>query len=89
MVRFKSRPLYLWERNSVPTEQEARCRSGLLGEVKNLLLLVISATGAKAPVALKPLGLLYTLFSISFHCRRQMSPRPTRRERSEQREVER
>jgi hypothetical protein len=36
----------------------------------------------------EPLGLLYTLFSRSSHCRRQMSPRPTRRERSEQREVE-
>jgi hypothetical protein len=38
--------------------------------------------------ALQPLGLLYTLFSRSSHCRRQMSPRPTRRERSKQREVE-
>jgi hypothetical protein len=47
-----------------------------------------SGPGAKAPVTLQPLGLLYTLFSISSHCRRQMSPRPTRRERSKQREVE-
>jgi hypothetical protein len=31
---------------------------------------------------------LYTLFSRSSHCRHQMSPRPTRRERSKQREVE-
>jgi hypothetical protein len=34
--------------------------------------------GAKAPVVLQPLGLSYTLFSRSYHCRRQMSPRPTR-----------
>jgi hypothetical protein len=39
-------------------------------------------------VALQPLGLLYALFSRSLHCRRQMSPRPTRRERSKRREVE-
>jgi hypothetical protein len=38
--------------------------------------------------ALQPLGSLYTLLSRSSHCRRQMSPCPTRRERSEQREVE-
>jgi hypothetical protein len=38
--------------------------------------------------ALQPLGLLYTMFSRSPHCRRQISPRPTRRERSKQREVE-
>jgi hypothetical protein len=38
--------------------------------------------------ALQPLGLLYILFSRSSHCRRQMCPRPTRRERSKQREVE-
>jgi hypothetical protein len=43
---------------------------------------------AKAPVALQPLGLLYTLFSRSSHCRHPMSPRPTRRESSKQREVE-
>jgi hypothetical protein len=53
-----------------------------------MLLLVISASGAKAPDALQPLGLLYTLFSRSSYCRRQMSPRPTRRERSQQRELE-
>jgi hypothetical protein len=47
-----------------------------------------SGPGAKAPVALQPLGLLYILFSRSPPCRRQMSPRPTRRERSKQREVE-
>jgi hypothetical protein len=44
--------------------------------------------GAKAPVALLPLGILYALFSRSSHCRRQMSPQPTRRERSERREGE-
>jgi hypothetical protein len=38
--------------------------------------------------ALQPLGLLYTLFSRSSHCRRQMSPRPTRLGRSKQQEVE-
>jgi hypothetical protein len=48
----------------------------------------LSGPGAKAPVALRPLGLLYTLFSRSFHYRRQTSPRPTGRERSKQREVE-
>jgi hypothetical protein len=47
-----------------------------------------SGPGAKAPGALQPLGLLYTLFPRSSHCRRQMSPRPTRRERSKQRDVE-
>jgi hypothetical protein len=47
-----------------------------------------SGPRSKAPVALQPLGLLYTLFSTSSHCRRQMSPRTTRREISEQREVE-
>jgi hypothetical protein len=47
-----------------------------------------SGHGAKAPVALQPLDLLYTLFSTSSHCRRQMYPRPMRRERSKQREVE-
>jgi hypothetical protein len=47
-----------------------------------------SGLGAKAAVALQPLGLLYTLFSRSSHCRRKMSPRLTRRERSKQREVE-
>jgi hypothetical protein len=46
----------------------------------NLLLLVIRA--------LQPLGLLYICFLDvpPFHC--QMSPRPMRRARSEQREVE-
>jgi hypothetical protein len=39
-------------------------------------------------VALQPLGLLYTLFSRSSHCRCQMSPRPTQRERSKWREGE-
>jgi hypothetical protein len=61
-----------------------------------LLVMVIRAksqgsgctAAIKTPVALQPLGLFYTLFSRSSHCRRQMSPRPTRRERSEQREVE-
>jgi hypothetical protein len=38
--------------------------------------------------ALQPLGLLYTLFYRNSHRRSQMSPRPTRRERSKQREVE-
>jgi hypothetical protein len=47
-----------------------------------------SGPRAKAPVALQPLGLLYTLFSRSSHCRRQMSPCPMRRKRSKQREVE-
>jgi hypothetical protein len=47
-----------------------------------------SGPWAKAPVALQPLVFLYTLFSRSSHCRRQMSPHPTRRERSKQREVE-
>jgi hypothetical protein len=47
-----------------------------------------SGPGAKAPVALQPLGLMYTLLSRSSHCRRQMSKRPMRRERSKQREVE-
>jgi hypothetical protein len=47
-----------------------------------------SGPAAKAPDALQPWGLLYTLFSRSSHCRRQLSPRPTRRERSKQREVE-
>jgi hypothetical protein len=37
---------------------------------------------------MQTLGLLYTLFSSRSQCRRQMSPRPMRRERSEQREVE-
>jgi hypothetical protein len=37
---------------------------------------------------MQPLGLLYTLFSTSSHCRRQKSPPPTRRERSKQREME-
>jgi hypothetical protein len=45
-----------------------------------------SGPGTKASVALQPLGLLYNLFSRSFHCRHQMSPCPTRRERSKQRE---
>jgi hypothetical protein len=47
-----------------------------------------SGPGANAPVALQPLGLFYTLFSRSSHCRRQMSPRRTRRRRSKQREME-
>jgi hypothetical protein len=47
-----------------------------------------SGPRAKAPVALQPLGVLYTLFSRSSHCRRQMSLRPTRRERSKHRDVE-
>jgi hypothetical protein len=47
-----------------------------------------SGPGTKAPVALQPLGLLYTLFSRSSHCRRQIYARPTRREKSKQREVE-
>jgi hypothetical protein len=42
----------------------------------------------QGPVALQPLGLLYALFSRRSHCRRQMSPRPTRRERSKRREGE-
>jgi hypothetical protein len=47
-----------------------------------------SGPGAKAPAALQPLDLFYTLFSRSSHCRHQMSPRPTWRQRSEQRKVE-
>jgi hypothetical protein len=47
-----------------------------------------SGPGAKTPVALQPLGLLHTLFSRISHCRRQMSSRLTRRERTKQREVE-
>jgi hypothetical protein len=47
-----------------------------------------SGPGAKAPIALQPLDLFYTLFSRSSHCRRQMSPRLTRREKTKQREVE-
>jgi hypothetical protein len=42
----------------------------------------------RALVALQPLGLLYALFCRSSHCRHQMSTRPTRRERSKQREGE-
>jgi hypothetical protein len=53
-----------------------------------LLLLLVIRAGAKALVALQPLGLLHTLFSRSSHCRRQMSPHPTRRERCKQREME-
>jgi hypothetical protein len=49
---------------------------------------LVSGPGAKTPVALQPLGLLYTLFSRSSHCHRQMSPRIARSERSQQREVE-
>jgi hypothetical protein len=41
---------------------------------------------AKAAVALLPSGILCALFSRSSHCRRQMSPRPTRSERSKRRE---
>jgi hypothetical protein len=55
-----------------------------------LVLVVVSDQGPETMprYALQPLGLLYTLFSRSSHRRRQMSPRPTRRERSMQREVE-
>jgi hypothetical protein len=49
---------------------------------------MVVAVGDHGPVALQPLGLLYTLFSRSSHCRRQISARPMRRERSEQQEVE-
>jgi hypothetical protein len=54
------------------------------------MLVVVGDQGpeTKLRFALQPLGLLYTLFTESSHCRRQMSPRPTRRERSKQREVE-
>jgi hypothetical protein len=49
--------------------------------------LVVGGGGDQGPEPLQPLGLLYTFFTSS-HCRRQMSPRPTQRERSKQREVE-
>jgi hypothetical protein len=54
----------------------------------NLVCCWWSGPRAKAPVALQPLGLLYTLFSGSSHCLRQMSPRPMWRDRHKQREVE-
>jgi hypothetical protein len=52
-----------------------------------LFLFVIRARsqGSGCTAAIR---LIYTLSSRSSHCRRQMSPRPTRRERSNQREVE-
>jgi hypothetical protein len=55
-----------------------------------MTLVVVGDQGTEPRLrfAMQPLGLLYTLFSISSHCRRQMSPRPTRREKSKQREVE-
>jgi hypothetical protein len=53
-----------------------------------MTIFVVVVVGDQGPAALQPLGLLYTLFSRSSHCRRQMSPRPMRRERSEQQEVE-
>jgi hypothetical protein len=61
--------------------------------LNHIVALVLSGGGDEGPeprlrFALQPLGLLYNLFSRSSHCRRQMSPRPKRRERSEQREVE-
>jgi hypothetical protein len=46
---------------------------------------------SNAPFALQPLGLLYYPVPPSFrrsHCRRQMPPRSTRRERSKKRKVE-
>jgi hypothetical protein len=57
------------------------------------LVVVVVGVGDQGPeprlrFALQPLGFLYTLFSRSSHFRRQMSPRPTRRDRSKQREVE-
>jgi hypothetical protein len=52
------------------------------------LLVCYITAGANAPVALLPSGILYTLFSRSSHCRRHMSPRTTRRERSKRREGE-
>jgi hypothetical protein len=50
-----------------------------------------SGTRANAPVALQPLGLLYYPVPPSFrrsHCRRQMPPRSSLRERSKKRIVE-
>jgi hypothetical protein len=76
-------------------------RAGLWGTQEPMLIfsflprifaifVVVSDQGPEPRLrfALQPLGLLYTLFSRSSHCRRQMSLRPTRRVRSKQREVE-
>jgi hypothetical protein len=65
----------------------------VMGYVVRLRELAVVVFGDQGPeprlrLHLQPLGLLYTLFSRSSHCRRQMSQRPTRRERSKQGEVE-
>jgi hypothetical protein len=53
-----------------------------------ILFVCYIRAGAKAPIALLPSGILCALVSRSSYCRRQMSPRPTRRERSKRREGE-
>jgi hypothetical protein len=57
---------------------------------RHVVVVVVGDQGPEPRLrfALQPLGLLYTLFSKSCHCRRQMSPCPTRRERSKRREGE-
>jgi hypothetical protein len=51
-----------------------------------VVVVIVVVVGDQGPeprprLALQQLGLLYILFSRSSHCCRQMSPRPTRRER--------
>jgi hypothetical protein len=73
-----------WQRHGVHLISSL---GGLL-RMRNLLFVCYIRAGAKAPVALLPSGILCALFSRSSHCRRQMSSRSTRRERSKRREVE-
>jgi hypothetical protein len=64
----------LWQEWSDSKRQSAsgvHCNSGIV-------CLLHQGPEPRLLVALQPLGLLYALFSRSSHCRRQMSPRPTR-----------
>jgi hypothetical protein len=64
------------------------CRNSSVLSVLSALLALFRCACVVGEIALQPLGLLYTLFSRSSHCRRHMSLRPTRRERSKRREGE-
>jgi hypothetical protein len=64
------------------------CVKTTLSFSHNCLFVCYIRAGAKAQVALLPSGILCALFSRSSRCRRQMSPRPMRRESSKRREGE-
>jgi hypothetical protein len=82
--------LVMWQHVVCWYVHSTLCRESLSLHKVVVVVVIVLDQGPEPRLQLhcSQLGLLYTLFSRSTHCRRQMSPRPTRGERSEQREVE-